>query len=145
MKRLMGCLGGAVLAGLLLSGCGDTVPAAVAGVVLDEGDYVYSGVGPVEASNLERFDAFLAVTESGGDDAVRIVTHTVEGDPIYTDISYREGKYEVFYDASEDAFASADGRKRAKAAECTSLVPSDRQDEYSEFTCGEFTFMLRKL
>jgi len=141
MRNGFGGRGALALLVAALAGCSATAATAP----MDEGDWVYSGVGPTEANNLERFDAFLAVTGSGGADAVRIVSMTVEGDPIYTDISYSEGKYEVYVDASADAFASADDRERTKAAECTRLVVSDRPDEFSDYACGSFSFVLKDL
>jgi len=143
MRVIWGSLLAAALA-LGAAGCG--IDSAMAPTPeLDEGDVVHSGIGPEAASNLERFDAFLAVTESGGDDAVRIVNLTVEGDPIYTDISYAEGKYVVYTDRSEDEFAAEADRKREKAAECTALVQSDRPDDYSEYACGEYSFLVADL
>ncbi|WP_158299192.1 DUF4362 domain-containing protein [Paenibacillus antri] len=139
MRKLLGSLVAAVVA-MTAAGCSTSEPAVAP---LDEGDIVHSGIGPEEASNLERFDAFLAVTASGGNDAVRIVDTTIEGDPIYTDISYAEGKYVVVVDNSEDAFASESARKREKTAECTELVQTDRPDEFHEYACGTYKFMVK--
>jgi hypothetical protein len=142
MKHGLGCLGAAAWCAFLLAGCGETAKVAVA--PLDEGDMIYADTRFEKPDNRARFEAFLAVTESGGNDAVRIVNMTIEGDPVYTDISYKEGKYEVYHDASDDAYASEENRKRRKAAECTVLVQSDRPDAYSEYVCGMYAFRLKE-
>jgi hypothetical protein len=140
MKAIWGSLLAAAIVVLGAIGCTQNEAAMAP---LDEGDVVHSGIGPEEASNLQRFYAFLAVTESGGDDAVRLVNMTVEGSPIYTDISYSEGKYIVFIDHSEDAYAAKENRERKKAAECTELVKTDRPDEFQEYACGEYSFLVK--
>ena len=140
MKAIWGSLLAAAIVALSATGCTQEEAAMAP---LDEGDVVHSGIGPEEASNLQRFDAFLAVTESGGDDAVRLVDSSVEGAPIYTDISYTEGKYVVFVDRSEDAHAAEADRERKKAAECTELVKTDRPDEFQEYACGAYSFMVK--
>jgi len=134
---------GAVLAlcAALSAGCA-AVPATALPPPMDEGDIVYSGFGPGEAGNLDRFDAFLAVAASGGEDAVRIVSYTVEGAPIYTDVTYEEGKYIVYVDASEDGSAADEDRGRRKAAECAELQVSDRPDEFGAYMCGDYTFVV---
>ncbi len=137
MKALWGSLLAAAIVAASAAGC---TPNEAAMAPLDEGDVVHSGLGPEEASNLERFDAFLAVTESGGDDAVRIVATTEEGDPVYTDISYEEGTYTVFFDNTEDGYGS---QERKKSAECTELVRTDRPDEFQEYACGEYSFLVK--
>ncbi|MCI3920924.1 DUF4362 domain-containing protein [Paenibacillus sp. TRM 82003] len=143
MRRLLGNLGIIALAGALLAGCGETVPAA--GKPLDEGDIVYAGVGPEGAKNIQRFDAFVAVTESGGDDAVRIVRNTTEGNPIFTDLTFREGAYEIFVDATEDAYAAEEDRKRRKVAECDKLEQTDERDSIRHYACGAYTFYIRSV
>jgi len=128
------------LAAMAVAGCSGAVPASAP--PLDEGDVVQSGVGAGETGNLERLQAFLDVTQSGGDDAVRVVHHTVEGDPIYTDLSYAEGKYVVYRDTTEDANGA---QERVKAAECTALVQTDRPDEFCEIACGSYSFLVADL
>jgi len=125
----------------LAAGCA-AVPATALPPPMDEGDIVYSGLGPREAGNLDRFDAFLAVTASGGEDAVRIVSYTEEGAAIYTDVMYEEGKYIVYVDASEDGYAAEEDRERRKTAECLELVTTDRPDEFEAYTCAEYTFLV---
>ncbi|HZG76126.1 MAG TPA: DUF4362 domain-containing protein [Paenibacillus sp.] len=138
MKAIWGHLLAAAIVLMSATGCTQQDEAAMA--PLDEGDVVHSGLGPAEASNLERFDAFLAVTGSGGDDAVRIVATTEEGDPVYTDISYAAGTYVVYFDNTEDGYGT---QERKKAAECTELVKTDRPDEFQEYACGDYSFMVK--
>ena len=125
---------------LLLLACGcSTVPAMAP---LDGGDIIDSGIGPAQADNLERFDAFLAVTSTGGEDAVRIVQRTVEGAPIYIDIMYKDGKYTVIRDMTEDVFAEEKDRTREVAAECKELAFVDRPDDLVVVACGDFQFLI---
>lgn len=145
MKRLWGSLGAVVAAVALISACGETVPATAVPPPMDEGDVVYSGAGPEGAKNIERFDAFIDVTESGGDDAVRIVTNTEEGDPIFTDVTFRQGAYEIYIDNSEDRYAGEGNRKRSKVAECGKLERTDEVDAMRRYACGEYAFYIRKV
>lgn len=139
-RKWIESLFGLALVSLVSAGC---TAAEKTMAPLDEGDVVYSGAEPGEASNVERFEAFLAVTESGGADAVRIVNYTAEGHAIYTDISYAEGKYIIYVDNTEDPLAA--GQERKKAAECAKLAPSDRPDSQKEYRCGTFAFTIENL
>lgn len=123
---------------VLVAGC-SAVPAMAP---LDEGDIVGSGVGSEPAENLARFDAFLAVTQTGGEDAVRIVQRTSAGYPIYIDIMYADGKYTVIRDTTEDEAASEKNRKRELEAACEELVQVERLDHYLMYSCGEFRFLI---
>lgn len=144
MRRLLGSLGAIALAGALLASCGDAMTATAMPQPMDDGDVVYSGVGPVEAKNIQRFEAFIAVTESGGDDAVRIVDVTFEGAEVYTDLLYSEGAYAVYYDASEDPLSGERGRERSKVAECGKLEWADEPDgELRRYACGGYEFFIR--
>jgi|GEM_PF-5216703 len=135
-------LGVAAFCVWLLSGC-ITSATPLAAPVFEEGDLVLAGAGPGTASNVERFEAFLAVTESGGEDAVRLVNMSTEGNPIYTDIEYTEGTYVIYVDTTEDVYAAEEDRKREKAAECPKLISFDLSNEYREFHCGSYDFRVQ--
>lgn len=127
----------------LLAGCIASAAQTPPGIDFEEGDIVYTGIGPAGASNLGRFQAFLAVTESGGEDAVRLVSVTVEGDPIYTDISYAEQQYAVYVDASEDDYAAEGDRQRVKKAQCGALTSTELGNDFREYRCQSYTFVVR--
>jgi len=136
-KRLLAWA--AAVSAALAAGCG-AVPASAP---LDGGDVIEAGVGTAHAENLKRFDAFLAVTETGGEDAVRIVQRTAEGTKIYIDIQYAGGKYTVFRgEAEDDAPAAEWEQKREKAAECEKLEKIERPDDYVLIACGDFRFLI---
>lgn len=52
----------------------------------------------------ELWDAFSVDTEMGNEASVTICQYTVEGDPIYTYVSYSDGLYTAVIDNSRDAF-----------------------------------------
>lgn len=137
MSRRLGWAFAAML-GFAAAGCSN-VPAMAP---LDEGDVVMSGVGPADVSNLARFEAFLDVTASGGEDAVRIVQLTEDGSPIHIDIKYAQRLYTIYHGESEAGEAEVDDRKKEKAAECAELRRLDRPDEFREYACGEYKFLV---
>lgn len=59
-----------------------------------------------EITNGERLYAFYENTVNGKEDAVRIISYTTEGDPIYQDLHFDGNKIESVEDYREDQFGS---------------------------------------
>lgn len=55
-----------------------------------------------QITNLEKLDAFFA----GETDNQRLVRYTIEGDPIFYDLSRKQDGVEVRYDTSQDKYGS---------------------------------------
>ncbi len=121
-----------LLAVTLLQGCFLTVKEAVNGGLSHEinerEDVVYSfGTGPL---NLDRLDDFME-RKNGSQ---RIILYTIEGDPIFTEVRYRDNKFVVAYDSTEDAF----GSKETGTYTCRALEKSKGSTalKYTLTGCG---------
>ncbi|KUP26385.1 DUF4362 domain-containing protein [Paenibacillus sp. DMB5] len=97
----------------------------------EQEDVVYSiGTGPL---NLDRLDDFMERKKG----SQRIIQFTPEGDPIFTEVRYREGKLVLAYDSMEDAF----GPKETGTYTCRALEKSKGSTalEYTLTGCeGEY-------
>ncbi|MGG0668126.1 DUF4362 domain-containing protein [Lederbergia citrisecunda] len=69
---------------------------------------------------LERMQNFYHNLQNGISSELRIVHYTIEGDPIVTDLNYKEDTVKVTYDSSRDNFGSG---------EITSVICSDLLEE----------------
>ncbi|WP_185960101.1 DUF4362 domain-containing protein [Planococcus soli] len=81
-----------------------------------EGDIIENLHGDV--TNEERLYRFYENMENGEKDAVRIISYTTEGDPIYQDLSYDGNVIESVEDFTEDQYGSGE----IVARECESMV-----------------------
>ncbi|MBF6633099.1 DUF4362 domain-containing protein [Microbacterium sp. APC 3898] len=70
----------------------------------EEGDIIEDAQG--EITNGERLYEFYEHTENGEEDAVRVISYTTEGDPIYHDLHFDGNKIESVEDNREDQFSS---------------------------------------
>lgn len=82
----------------------------------DEEDIIESTQG--EVTNGERLYEFYENTVDGEEDAVRVITYTTEGDPIYQDLFYSGSGIESVEDSSEDQYGSGEVVTR----QCNSIV-----------------------
>lgn len=68
--------------------------------------------GTVEVSNLNEkvdytaFQNFIKDKETKAPCSVKITNYTIEGDPIYSTVTYKDGIYTLVYDTSKDKFGS---------------------------------------
>lgn len=69
---------------------------------------------------LERMQNFYADLQNGISSELRIVHYTIEGDPIVTDLKYKEDTIKVTYDSTRDKFGSG---------EITTFICSDLLEE----------------
>ena len=74
--------------------------------------------------NLERFELFLKNGEDDNEDVIRIITYTTEGDPVYRDLLYQNGKYISSHDSTRDSYGSGNKSKM----ECDDLIISENQE-----------------
>lgn len=75
--------------------------------------------------NAERFQLFLENIKNNQQDRIRITSYTVEGDPIFQDLKYNNGKIEFTYDNTQDLYGGID--KGRKSTICTKFVEKDTQ------------------
>lgn len=73
-----------------------------------------------------ELEAFMANTEEGEEYSIRVVTYTVEGDPILLDLTYDGERIEATSDSIRDAFGSGS----VQTTTCESIVIN----ETAEFT-----------
>ncbi|WP_379160643.1 DUF4362 domain-containing protein [Paenibacillus sp. sgz5001063] len=80
--------------------------------------------------NLDKLDAFIG-RRSG---VQRVVQHTIEGDPIFTVLEYKEGRLKYTIDTTEDAF----GNPEMRTVSCTKLerVENDTLLKYTLTGCN---------
>ncbi|KRF34537.1 DUF4362 domain-containing protein [Paenibacillus sp. Soil787] len=57
-------------------------------------------------SNLYKLDDFVKKVKAMEKGSIRISHYTIEGDPIYHNIKYQGGKFEVQYDTTQDKFGA---------------------------------------
>lgn len=78
-------------------------------------------------TNGELFDEFLSNISSEADSFVRIISYTIEGDPIITDVDYKDGIFFVREDNSRDNYGSKD-ETRFNGLEYKFLKKSEKND-----------------
>jgi hypothetical protein len=98
------------LVSLMAAGCGKNGPA----VDGDKAGGRESGSGRSEVvnihgsvSHLDRMDAFVEKASRGENASVRVTQYTIEGDPIYFDLTAKEGRIDAGYDTSKDKFGGS--------------------------------------
>jgi hypothetical protein len=115
----------------LIMGCSNQPPAVVhppnepsapKGEVIDSHGNVKS---------LEHMDAFLSQIKKNETSSLRVTHYTIEGDPIYNDLSYSNHKLELRYDTSKDKFSG--GAERVKTYSCESLERNET-DTFLKYT-----------
>jgi hypothetical protein len=67
--------------------------------------------------NFGNMDEFLRQAKTGAPAALRVTRYTVEGDPIYLDLTASEGKIQVRYDNSKDKFAGSGQREQVNSCD----------------------------
>ena len=82
----------------------------------EEGDIIENLHGDI--TNEERLYRFYENIENKEQDAVRVISYTTEGDPIYQDLSYDGSGIESVEDSTEDQFGSGEVVTR----KCESIV-----------------------
>ncbi|WP_432363343.1 DUF4362 domain-containing protein [Sporosarcina sp. UB5] len=76
-----------------------------------------------EISNLHKFDSFLKNVKSGTKDLIQITIYTIEGAPIFYNLSYDGNKIIYTYDNTLDGFAGSD--KGIKSTSCSNIESQD--------------------
>lgn len=87
-------------------------------------------------SNLDKFDNFIKHIRSGDKDKIRITSYTIEGDPIFYNLSYDGNQIQYNYDNSQDAFGGSD--KGVQSTSCSSIEKKDVENgvEYDLNGCS---------
>ncbi|MDR6552595.1 DUF4362 domain-containing protein [Paenibacillus qinlingensis] len=75
--------------------------------------------------NREKLDAFINKTNS----TQRVVHYTIEGDPIFNDLTYKDNKYEMRNDTTKDKF----GSPLVKTCTCAKLERNET-DKFLKYT-----------
>lgn len=81
-----------------------------------------------EIKNKERFDEFLNNVKKNQKDSIRVVSYTIEGDPMLKDLSYNDGVIKFTTDTRRDKF----GAGSISNASCTSVevVETSERTDY---------------
>jgi hypothetical protein len=58
--------------------------------------------------NIKRLDQFVKNMNSGKKDKVRLIRYTIEGDPIYYDLTYDDSKFTIKRDTREDQYGQGE-------------------------------------
>lgn len=75
--------------------------------------------------NIERLDQFVQSVKNGSKDMVRLIRHTIEGDPIYHDLQYDGQKLKFILDTTEDQY----GVGNIYTYECDSIDKTETNTE----------------
>ncbi|OIU70469.1 hypothetical protein BHE18_12210 [Rossellomorea aquimaris] len=133
MKKLM--VAGLFLV-MLVGGCdeaGDKAEIEVGKPFAPASDDVVNRHGKIE--NLDQFEAFFENVQNDKKAHIRIVSYTIEGDPILHDLEYDGDVIHSFEDSRRDAYGSGETVKmKCRKIEFT---PSDRQSEYNLKECNK--------
>lgn len=92
----------------------------------DEENIIESTHGDVV--NGDRLYQFYENTENGEEDAVRVISYTTEGDPIYQDLHYDGNKIESVEDSTEDQYGS--GEVVTRQCESILILTSETETVY---------------
>ncbi|UQZ82960.1 hypothetical protein SK3146_02120 [Paenibacillus konkukensis] len=84
--------------------------------------------------HLERLDAFMDQMQRRQDASVVISHYTIEGDPIYHRIEYRNGAMNVEYDTTQDKFGS--GKIISYTCQTMDKSETDTEMKYSLHGCS---------
>ncbi|PHA01503.1 hypothetical protein COE51_04185 [Bacillus pseudomycoides] len=87
-----------------------------------------------EASNLDKFQQFLAHVKSGRADKVRIVNYTDEGDPIFQTLDYDGANINYLFDDSNDKFG---GSHKGKKSDVCKGIMKEKSGEAVSYTLSE--------
>lgn len=105
-----------ILIALILTGCFNTLPGVKKfSTTIDKIEDVINSHGNVE--NLDKLDAFIEDQKG----SQRVVHYTIEGDPIFNDLTYTDSRIVMRYDNSEDNFGSPQVLKYA----CQDLIRNE--------------------
>jgi hypothetical protein len=86
------------------------------------------------ASNLEKFQQFLAHVKSGRADKVRIVNYTDEGDSIFQTLNYDGININYLFDDSNDKFG---GSHKGKKSDVCKGIMKEKSGEAVSYTLSE--------
>ncbi|MFD0695284.1 DUF4362 domain-containing protein [Paenibacillus sp. GCM10027628] len=76
-------------------------------------------------SNLYKMDDFVKSVNAKENASIRISHYTIEGDPIYHNIKFKGGKFEIQYDTTQDNF----GPKNVTTYTCEKLDKTETNTE----------------
>lgn len=67
--------------------------------------------GKVFGSSMSAMEQFLAYTEHNEPTDIKILQYTIDGDPIFTSVTYNGANYQVLTDSSRDKFGGEDAKQ----------------------------------
>lgn len=85
-------------------------------------------------SNLDKFENFIKNVENGAKDEIRITMYTLEGDPIFDNLSYDGNKIQYTHDNLQDGYAGSG--KGIKSTSCSNIESRNTEDGV-EYYLGE--------
>ncbi|MGG1674824.1 DUF4362 domain-containing protein [Neobacillus sp. NRS-1170] len=90
--------------------------------------------------NIERLDLFVENVKNDKQDKIRLTQYTIEGDPIFQDLSYDGSKISVKYDSTEDKFGG--GEVRTDVCKSIQKKESETETKYILDECPNFSDLL---
>ncbi|WP_062109009.1 DUF4362 domain-containing protein [Bacillus niameyensis] len=106
------------LLALVLTACGQSANNGNSGERGSAGEQLkpsVKGVKDVDVVNthgsiegIENMEAYYEKVQNDDAAEIRIVHYTIEGDPIITDLAYKDGVVDIKYDTSKDKFGSGE-------------------------------------
>lgn len=94
----------------------------------DKGYVVY---GYSEILNYDLLEEFVQAYEQNDNAEVKLAVYTIEGDPIFHTLSYKDKQIEYTYDSRQDE----NGKKEKVSTSCTGLISTDHV--YYLSSCAE--------
>ncbi|WP_173917879.1 DUF4362 domain-containing protein [Halobacillus sp. Marseille-Q1614] len=112
-----------VLLLLLIAGCS----SQISGMSLDSTDFQEKEVVDKQGKlkNIQYLDDFVKSVEQGEEAEVRVTKYTVEGDQVFTRLSYEEDVINYEHDTTKDEF----GTKKVTEKTCESISREERTIE----------------
>ncbi|MVQ36471.1 DUF4362 domain-containing protein [Paenibacillus sp. MAH-34] len=85
-------------------------------------------------SNLFKMDDFVKKVNEKENVSIRISHYTIEGDPIYQNIKYSDGKFELQYDTTQDKFGA--GKVTTYSCENFEKTETNTEMKYTLIGCS---------
>ncbi|WP_413303511.1 DUF4362 domain-containing protein [Bacillus sp. 1P10SD] len=117
---------------VILSGCQGEAPASTKHK--PTANEIVETHGSLE--HIERLDRFVKNMNSGKKDKVRLIRYTIEGDPIYYDLTYDGSKFTIKRDTTEDKYGG--GEVITYSCKSIQTLESNTSTKYMVEECPDF-------
>lgn len=101
-----------VVIGAVIAGCGSGKGTAGAPPKISS-PHTQPGSNEIKEThamleNIDRLNQFVMNVQTGKEDRVRLTRYTIEGDPIFHDLTYHDGKLTIIRDTTKDKFGQGE-------------------------------------